>query len=136
MVTLLVNWLVKLFSMALISWIFPRHILSDWIPPARAGQYIAGTNLLAAERCTAIVSVWSYPTDGDPAYTLVQVSLKDLIMLVQFASIVRFLASGGSISAHTVQCATRLSSCFHCGSARGRVSASILVCSPARHGMV
>ena len=96
LVTLFVNWLVKPFSMALISWVFFRHIFNAWIPRGLADQYIAGTIILAAAPCTAMVFVWSYLTDGDPAYTLVQVSLNDLIMLFLFAPIVRFLVSGAS----------------------------------------
>ena len=96
MVTLFVNWLVKPFSMALIGWVFFRHIFAASISPADADQYIAGVIILAAAPCTAMVFVWSYLTDGDPAYTLVQVSLNDLIMLVLFAPIVRFLVSGAS----------------------------------------
>lgn len=95
-VTLFVNWLVKPFSMALISWLFFRHVFSMWIAPAEADQYIAGTIILAAAPCTAMVFVWSYLTEGDPAYTLVQVSVNDLIMLFLFAPIVRFLVSGAS----------------------------------------
>src|SRR5215471_16287983 len=91
LVTLFVNWMVKPFSMALISWLFFRHAFSQWISPAEASQYIAGTIILAAAPCTAMVFVWSYLTDGDPAYTLVQVSVNDLIMLVAFAPIVMFL---------------------------------------------
>ena len=96
LVTLFVNWLVKPFSMALIAWVFFRHVFSAWIPTPLADQYIAGTIILAAAPCTAMVFVWSYLTDGDPAYTLVQVSLNDLIMLFLFAPIVRFLVSGTS----------------------------------------
>jgi arsenite transporter len=95
-VTLFVNWLVKPFSMALIAWLFFRHIFAAWIPPADADQYIAGAIILAAAPCTAMVFVWSHLSDGDPAYTLVQVSVNDLIMLVLFAPIVRFLVSGAS----------------------------------------
>ena len=95
-VTLFVNWMVKPFSMALIAWIFFRHVFSGWIASADADQYIAGTIILAAAPCTAMVFVWSYLTDGDPAYTLVQVSMNDLIMLFLFAPIVRFLVSGAS----------------------------------------
>ena len=94
LITLFVNWMVKPFSMALISWLFLRHIFSGWISPADASQYIAGTIILAAAPCTAMVFVWSYLTDGDPAYTLVQVSLNDLIMLALFAPIIRFLVRG------------------------------------------
>ncbi|MCC6857735.1 MAG: ACR3 family arsenite efflux transporter [Bryobacterales bacterium] len=96
MVTLVVNWLVKPFSMALIGWVFFRTVFAPWITPAEADQYIAGVIILAAAPCTAMVFVWSYLTDGDPAYTLVQVSVNDLIMLVLFAPIVRFLVSGAS----------------------------------------
>ncbi len=95
-VTLFVNWIVKPFSMAAIGWLFFRHVFGPWIPPADADQYIAGTIILAAAPCTAMVFVWSYLTDGDPAYTLVQVSVNDLLMLVLFAPIVTFLVSGAS----------------------------------------
>ena len=95
-VTLFVNWLVKPFSMAFIAWLFFRHVFAAWIPAADAGQYIAGCIILAAAPCTAMVFVWSYLTDGDPAYTLVQVSVNDLIMLFLFAPIVRFLVNGAS----------------------------------------
>jgi len=96
LVTLFVNWLVKPFSMAVFSWIFFRHVFSAWITSAQADQYIAGTIILAAAPCTAMVFVWSHLTDGDPAYTLVQVSVNDLIMLFLFAPIVRFLVAGAS----------------------------------------
>lgn len=96
LVTLFVNWLVKPFSMALIGWVFFRHIFSAWISPGDADQYIAGVIILAAAPCTAMVFVWSYLTEGDPAYTLVQVSVNDLIMLFLFAPIVRFLVNGAS----------------------------------------
>ena len=82
--------------MAAFAWIFFRHVFSPWIAPADADQYIAGCIILAAAPCTAMVFVWSYLSDGDPAYTLVQVSVNDLIMLVLFAPIVRFLVSGAS----------------------------------------
>lgn len=96
LVTLFVNWVVKPFSMAAIAWLFFRHIFSPWIGPAQADQYIAGAIILAAAPCTAMVFVWSYLTDGDPAYTLVQVSVNDLIMLFLFAPIIRFLVRGAS----------------------------------------
>lgn len=95
-VTLVVNWLVKPFSMAAIAWLFFRWLFSPWIGPAEADQYVAGVIILAAAPCTAMVFVWSHLTDGDPAYTLVQVSLNDLIMLVLFAPIVGLLVSGAS----------------------------------------
>jgi ACR3 family arsenite transporter len=96
LVTLFVNWLVKPFSMALIAWTTFRFLFASWIMPADADQYIAGCIILAAAPCTAMVFVWSYLTDGDPAYTLVQVSVNDLIMLFLFAPIVRFLVNGAS----------------------------------------
>ena len=71
-------------------------MFAPWITPADADQYIAGCIILAAAPCTAMVFVWSYLTDGDPAYTLVQVSVNDLMMLLLFAPIVRFLVSGAS----------------------------------------
>jgi arsenite transporter len=94
--TLFVNWLVKPFSMALIAWLFFRFVFASWISAADADQYIAGCIILAAAPCTAMVFVWSYLTEGDPAYTLVQVSVNDLIMLFLFAPIVRFLVNGAS----------------------------------------
>ncbi|MCM3876606.1 MAG: ACR3 family arsenite efflux transporter [Thermoanaerobaculia bacterium] len=96
LVTLFVNWLVKPFSMAFLAWLFFKHVFSGLISPALADQYIAGAIILAAAPCTAMVFVWSYLTDGDPAYTLVQVSVNDLIMLVLFAPIVTLLVSGAS----------------------------------------
>jgi ACR3 family arsenite transporter len=96
LITLFINWMVKPFSMALWAWLFFRYVFAAWIGPDDASQYIAGTIILAAAPCTAMVFVWSYLTDGDPAYTLVQVSVNDLIMLVLFAPIVRFLVSGAS----------------------------------------
>ena len=90
-VTLFVNWLVKPFSMAFLAWVFMRHVFSPWIDPETAKGYTAGLIILAAAPCTAMVFVWSYLTDGDPAYTLVQVAVNDLIMLVAFAPIVMFL---------------------------------------------
>jgi ACR3 family arsenite transporter len=95
-ITLFVNWLVKPFSMAVIGWLFFKHLFLPLIGEPLADQYIAGTIILAAAPCTAMVFVWSYLTDGDPAYTLVQVSVNDLIMLVLFAPIVTLLVSGAS----------------------------------------
>ena len=90
-VTLFVNWLIKPFSMAFLGWFFMQHFFSAWIDPETAKNYTAGLIILAAAPCTAMVFVWSYLTDGDPAYTLVQVAVNDLIMLVAFAPIVMFL---------------------------------------------
>jgi len=95
-VTLVVNWLIKPFSMAFLAWAFFRLACASWLTPAEADQYIAGCIILAAAPCTAMVFVWSYLTDGDPAYTLVQVSVNDLIMLVLFAPIISLLVSGAS----------------------------------------
>lgn len=95
-ITLLVNWVIKPFSMAALAWLFFRLVFSAFISPAEADQYIAGCIILAAAPCTAMVFVWSHLTDGDPAYTLVQVSVNDLIMLVLFVPIVQFLVSGAS----------------------------------------
>ncbi len=95
-VTLFVNWIVKPFSMAFFGYIFFRLVFSPWIAPAEADQYIAGSIILAAAPCTAMVFVWSYLTDGDPGYTLVQVSVNDLLMLLLFAPIVTFLVAGAS----------------------------------------
>jgi ACR3 family arsenite transporter len=94
LVTLFVNWLVKPFSMALFAWLFFRHVFAAWLTPVEAEQYIAGCIILAAAPCTAMVFVWSYLTDGDPAYTLVQVTVNDLLMLVLFAPIIGLLVSG------------------------------------------
>ena len=97
LITLFVNWLVKPFSMALLAWIFMQHVFSAWIGPEMAKQYTAGLIILAAAPCTAMVFVWSYLTDGDPAYTLVQVAVNDLIMLVAFAPIVMFLCGVANV---------------------------------------
>jgi ACR3 family arsenite transporter len=96
LVTLLINWLVKPFSMALLAWAFFRIVFSAFITAAEADQYIAGCIILAAAPCTAMVFVWSHLTKGDAAYTLVQVSVNDLIMLVLFVPIVQFLVHGAS----------------------------------------
>ena len=95
-VTLVVNWLVKPFSMAFLGWLFFNHLFLPLIGPDLAGQYTAGVIILAAAPCTAMVFVWSYLSDGDPAYTLVQVSVNDLIMLVAFAPIVKYLVAGAA----------------------------------------
>ena len=95
-VTLVVNWLVKPFSMAFLGWLFFKHLFLPLIGPQLASEYVAGVIILAAAPCTAMVFVWSYLSDGDPAYTLVQVSVNDLIMLVAFAPIVKFLVSGAA----------------------------------------
>ncbi|AKH41109.1 ACR3 family arsenite transporter [Altererythrobacter atlanticus] len=90
-ITLAVNWLVKPFTMAALAVLFFDHLYSGLIGSAEADQYIAGLILLGAAPCTAMVFVWSQLTRGDPAYTLVQVSVNDLIMIVAFAPIVALL---------------------------------------------
>ncbi|SMG42461.1 arsenite transporter, ACR3 family [Marivirga sericea] len=89
--TVIINWLIKPFTMAFFAWIFFEHLYSAFIDPEMAGEYIAGAILLGAAPCTAMVFVWSYLTDGDPNYTLVQVSVNDLIILVAFIPLVGFL---------------------------------------------
>ena len=91
LVTLAVNWLIKPFSMALLAVAFFDHIFAPWIAPEDAVQYTAGLILLGAAPCTAMVFVWSQLARGDATYTLVQVSVNDLIMVVAFAPIVAFL---------------------------------------------
>lgn len=89
--TVVVNWLIKPFTMAFFAWIFFTKIYAAFISPELAGEYIAGAILLGAAPCTAMVFVWSYLTDGDPNYTLVQVSVNDLIILIAFVPIVGLL---------------------------------------------
>ncbi|MFU8842213.1 MAG: ACR3 family arsenite efflux transporter [Bacteroidales bacterium] len=89
--TLVINWLIKPFTMAFFAWIFFSKLYAAWIDPALAGEYIAGAIILGAAPCTAMVFVWSYLTDGDPNYTLVQVSVNDLIILIAFVPIVGLL---------------------------------------------
>ncbi len=97
LVTLVINWLVKPFSMAFLAWLFFQHVFSAWVDPVAARDYTAGLIILAAAPCTAMVFVWSYLTDGDPAYTLVQIAVNDLIMLVAFAPIVMFLCGVANV---------------------------------------
>jgi arsenite transporter len=97
LITLFVNWLVKPFSMAFLAWVFLQHVFAAWIEPEMARNYTAGLIILAAAPCTAMVFVWSYLTDGDPAYTLVQVAVNDLIMLVAFAPVVMFLCGVANV---------------------------------------
>lgn len=89
--TLTINWLVKPFTMAFFAWLFFSKLYSAWITPELAGEYIAGAILLGAAPCTAMVFVWSYLSGGDANYTLVQVSVNDLVLLVLFIPIVQFL---------------------------------------------
>jgi predicted Na+-dependent transporter len=91
-----INCVVKPFSMVLLAWAFFRVVFAAFITMAEADQYVAGCIILAAAPCTAMVFVWSHLTNGDAAYTLVQVSVNDLIMLVLFVPIVQFLVHGAS----------------------------------------
>lgn len=95
--TVFINWIVKPFTMAFFAWIFFDKIYQAWITPEDAEQYIAGAILLGAAPCTAMVFVWSYLTKGDANYTLVQVSVNDLILLFAFIPIVKFLLGITSI---------------------------------------
>ncbi|MFD0666881.1 ACR3 family arsenite efflux transporter [Ramlibacter sp. MAHUQ-53] len=97
-VTLFVNWAVKPFSMALLGWIFIRHVFAPWLPADQVDSYIAGLILLAAAPCTAMVFVWSQLCKGDPYFTLSQVALNDAIMVVAFAPIVALLLGLSSIA--------------------------------------
>jgi arsenite transporter len=97
-ITLIVNWLIKPFTMAALAVLFFNHLFAGLIDPAKAPEYIAGLILLGAAPCTAMVFVWSQLTKGDPNYTLVQVSVNDLIMVVAFAPIVAFLLGVTDIS--------------------------------------
>ena len=90
-ITLVVNWLIKPFTMALLGWFFFRVVFVDLVDPQTASEYIAGMILLGVAPCTAMVFVWSQLTKGDPNYTLVQVSINDLIMIVAFAPIAAYL---------------------------------------------
>jgi ACR3 family arsenite transporter len=97
-VTLFVNWAVKPFSMALLGWIFIRHVFAPYLPAGQADSYIAGLILLAAAPCTAMVFVWSRLTGGHPLFTLSQVALNDTVMVFAFAPIVALLLGLSSIS--------------------------------------
>lgn len=97
-VTLAINWLVKPFSMALLGWLFIRHVFAAWLPADQLDSYIAGLILLAAAPCTAMVFVWSQLCKGDPYFTLSQVALNDAIMIVAFAPLVALLLGLSSIT--------------------------------------
>lgn len=96
-VTLFVNWAVKPFSMALLGWIFIRHVFVQYLPAGQADSYIAGLILLAAAPCTAMVFVWSRLTGGHPLFTLSQVALNDTVMVFAFAPLVALLLGLSSI---------------------------------------
>lgn len=90
-ITLVVNWLIKPFTMYVIAWFFLKVLFKGLIPAGAATEYLAGAVLLGAAPCTAMVFVWSYLSDGDPAYTVVQVAINDLVILLAFVPIVSFL---------------------------------------------
>jgi ACR3 family arsenite transporter len=96
--TLIINWLIKPFTMAFFAWIFFDKLYSAFLTPELAQEYIAGAILLGAAPCTAMVFVWSYLTKGDPEYTLLQVAINDLILLVAFIPIVKFLLGVTNVS--------------------------------------
>lgn len=89
--TLVINWLIKPFTMALLGWLFFKVIFAQWVDPQTATEYIAGMILLGVAPCTAMVFVWSQMTKGDANYTLVQVSINDIIMIFAFAPIAGLL---------------------------------------------
>jgi ACR3 family arsenite transporter len=89
--TLVINWLIKPFTMAALGWLFFKIFFADMVDPQTANEYIAGMILLGVAPCTAMVFVWSQLTKGDPNYTLVQVSVNDVIMVFAFAPITAFL---------------------------------------------
>ena len=97
-VTLFVNWLVKPFSMALLAWVFVRHLFAPWLPAGQLDGYVAGLILLATAPCTAMVFVWSRLSNGDPLFTLSQVALNDTIMVLTFAPLVGLLLGISSIT--------------------------------------
>lgn len=98
LLTLTVNWLIKPFTMAALGWLFFRVLFADFVDPATATEYIAGMILLGVAPCTAMVFVWSQLTKGDANYTLVQVSVNDIIMIFAFAPIAAFLLGVSEVS--------------------------------------
>ena len=98
LLTLVVNWLIKPFSMAFLGWLFFKGIFASWVDPQTANEYIAGMILLGVAPCTAMVFVWSQLTKGDANYTLVQVSINDVIMIFAFAPIAAFLLGVSDIT--------------------------------------
>ena len=98
MLTLVVNWLIKPFTMAALGWLFFKVIFAGWVDPRSASEYIAGMILLGVAPCTAMVFVWSQLVRGDPNYTLVQVSVNDIIMIFAFAPIAAMLLGVSDIA--------------------------------------
>ena len=97
-ITLVTNWIIKPFTMFFFSWLFLRVIFQPFISDALSQQYVAGAILLGAAPCTAMVFVWSYLTDGDSAYTLIQVSINDVVLVFAYAPLVMFLLGLGQLS--------------------------------------
>ena len=95
--TLVVNWMIKPFTMAALAWLFFKVLFVGWVDPQSASEYVAGMILLGVAPCTAMVFVWSQLTKGDPNYTLVQVSLNDIIMVFAFAPIAAFLLGASDV---------------------------------------
>jgi ACR3 family arsenite transporter len=89
--TLIINWLIKPFTMAALGWLFFKGFFADWVDPQSANEYIAGMILLGVAPCTAMVFIWSQMTKGDANYTLVQVSINDIIMIFAFAPLTALL---------------------------------------------
>jgi len=98
MLTIIINWLIKPFTMAALGWLFFKVFFASWVDPQTANEYIAGMILLGVAPCTAMVFVWSQMTKGDANYTLVQVSVNDIIMIFAFAPITAFLLGMTDIS--------------------------------------
>ncbi|MBD3585590.1 ACR3 family arsenite efflux transporter [Salinimonas sp. HHU 13199] len=98
MLTLIINWLVKPFTMALLGWLFFKGLFAQWVDPQTASEYIAGMILLGVAPCTAMVFVWSHLTRGDANYTLVQVSVNDVIMIFAFAPLAGLLLGVSDIT--------------------------------------
>ncbi|MFT7405456.1 ACR3 family arsenite efflux transporter [Zhongshania sp.] len=96
--TLVINWLIKPFTMAALGWLFFRVLFVDWVDPQTASEYIAGMILLGVAPCTAMVFVWSQLTKGDANYTLAQVSINDIIMIFAFAPIAAFLLGVSNVT--------------------------------------
>ena len=98
LLTLVINWLIKPFTMAALGWVFFKVLFAGWVDPQTATEYIAGMILLGVAPCTAMVFVWSHLTKGDANYTLVQVSVNDIIMVFAFAPIAALLLGVSDIT--------------------------------------
>lgn len=127
MITLAINWLIKPFTMAALAVLFFQYLFAGLIPAGDAQQYVAGLILLGAAPCTAMVFVWSQLTQGDPNYTLVQVSVNDLVMVAAFAPI--GVAAGRDQDCHSVGNAGAVGGAVHRAAAAGR-----MVDAPAADG--